>query len=192
MKLPSPVSPGQPLSAKAFNELLAYVRSLELRSGPGVIVQRSAAGTTVASRTEPAKRGGGPAILTHPFQAADATAEGVAKVRIRTGSINDLVPSSVETDLTLSAAGTWRIYLDCTLNTDSTGAVTAAAISTTSGAQPANTRTHAYITLAIATVTGSSGAYVVADLSQLATHSLRFFSCNRDDSVDGTYHFWGV
>lgn len=190
MKLPSPVSPGQPLSAKAFNELLVYVRSLELRSGPGVIVQRSAAGTTVAARSEPAKRGG-PAILVHPFQAADATAEGVAKVRIRTGSINDLVPSSVETDLTLSAAGTWRIYLDCTLNTDSTGAVTAAAISTTSGAQPAATRTHAYITLAIATVTGSSGAFVVAGLSQLATHSLRFLPCGRTDSVDGTYQFWG-
>lgn len=190
MKLPSPVSPGQPLSAKAFNELLVYVRSLELRSGPGVIVQRSAVGTTVAARSEPAKRGG-LALLVHPFQAADATAEGVAKVRIRTGSINDLVPSSVETDLTLSASGTWRIYLDCTLNTDSTGAVTAAAISTTSGAQPANTRTHAYITLAIATVTGSSGAYVVAELSQLATHSLRFYACGRTGSVDGSYNFWG-
>lgn len=191
MKLPSPVSPGQPLSAKAFNELLAYVRSLELRSGPGVIVQRSAVGTTVAALAGPAKLGGGPAILVHPYQAADASASGVAKVRVRTGSINDLVPSSVETDLTLSAAGTWRIYLDCTLNTDATGAVTAATVSVTSGSQPANTRTHAYITLAIATVTGTSGDYAVAGLSQLATHSLRFYACGRTGSVDGSYNFWG-
>ena len=49
MKLPSLVTPGQPLSAKAFNELLAYVRSLDLRGGPGIRVQRSMVGTTVSA-----------------------------------------------------------------------------------------------------------------------------------------------
>lgn len=191
MKLPSPVTPGQPLSAKAFNELLAYVRSLDLRGGPGIRVQRSMVGTTVSA----AEQAGGPAAklaIVHPFQVTDATAAGAAKVKVRSGSVNDVVATGIApTDQSLTAAGTWRVYLDCTLSDDAAGTVTAVAVAVTSGAQPANTRTHAYITLATVPVTAITGGFAAGEIAQLATHSLRFYACGRTASVDGSYNFWG-
>lgn len=192
MKLPSPVAPGQPLSAKAFNELLAYVRSLELRGGPGAIVQRSAVGTTI-SVPGAARPGAGVSSITHPFQASNARTATAAKVTVRSGSVNDIVPTGIApTELSCTSAGTWRVYLDCTLSDDAAGTVTAAAVAVTSGAQPANTRTHAYLTLATATVVAVDGGFNISAIDQMATHSLRFFACGRSASVDGTYNFWGI
>jgi len=190
MKLPSPVAPGQPLSAKAFNDLLAYVRSIELRGGPGVLVQRSAVGTTVSATAKPGT--GQPSAITHPFQVSNASTATAAKVSARSGSVNDVVPTGITpTELTCTSAGTWRVYLDCTSSNDAAGTVTAAAVAVTSGAQPANTRTHAYLTLATAAVAAVTGGFNVTDIAQLATHSLRFYACGRDAAVDGTYQFWG-
>lgn len=191
MKLPSPVAPGQPLSAKAFNDLLAYVRSIELRGGPGVLVQRSAVGTTVSiPSTAPVR--GGPSAIVHPFMVTSASTATAAIVHVRSGSVNDVVSTGIApTDQTLTSAGTWRVYLDCTLSNDAAGTVTAAAVAVTSGAQPANTRTHAYLTLATAAVAAVTGGFNVTDIAQLATHSLRFYACGRTESEDGTYQFWG-
>lgn len=191
MKIPSDVSPGQPISAKDFNALLRYVRSLEPKGGIGVRVQRTISGTTISAM----EQGSGPAAklaIVHPFQVTDATAAGAAKVKVRSGSVNDVVATGIApADQALTSAGTWRIYLDCTLNTDSAGAVTAVAVAVTSGAQPANTRTHAYITLATVPVTAVDGGLKVGEISQLATHSLRFYACGRTESEDGSYNFWG-
>lgn len=190
MKLPSPVAPGQPLSARAFNDLLAYVRSLELRGGPGVFVQRSAVGTTVSATARPGA--GQPSAITHPFQVSNASTATAAKVSVRSGSVNDVVPTGITpTELTCTSAGTWRVYLDCTLSDDAAGAVTAAAVAVTAGAQPTNTRTHAYITLATAEVVAVTDGFNVSAIDQLATHSLRFYACGRTTSADGTYQFWG-
>lgn len=191
MKLPSPVAPGQPLSAKAFNDLLAYVRSLELRGGPGALVQRSAVGTTI-SIPGAVRPGTSIGAITHPFQVSNASTATAAKVSVRSGSVNDVVPTGITpTELTCTSAGTWRVYLDCTLSNDAAGTVTAAAVAVTSGAQPANTRTHAYLTLATAAVAAVTGGFNVTDIAQLATHSLRFYACGRTTSADGTYQFWG-
>lgn len=191
MKLPSPVTPGQPLSARAFNDLLAYVRSIELRGGPGVLVQRSAVGTTVSATAKPGT--GQPIAITHPFQVSNASTATAARVSVRKGSVNDVVPTGISpNELTCTSAGTWRIYLDCTISDDAAGTVTAAAIAVTSGAQPANTRTHAYVTIATATVAAVTGGFNVSAVDQLATHSLRFYACGRDASSDGTYQFWGI
>ena len=189
MKLPSPVTPGQPLSAKAFNELLAYVRSLELRGGPGVRVQRSMVGTTVSA----AEQAGPTAKLSliHPFKVTDASTETAAIVRVRSGSVNDVIPANIAAVLTFASAGTWRVCLDCTLSDDAAGAVTAVALVAASGAQPADTRTRAYLTLATVTVVAVTGGFNVSEINQLATHSLRFFACGRDGTANGMYNFWG-
>lgn len=190
MKIPSDVSPGQPISAKDFNALLRLIRASQISAGPGLRVQRSSVGVTVALAREQSI--GGPAKLIHPFQVTDASTATAAIVRVRSGSVNDVVATGIApTNQTLTSVGTWRIYLDCTLNTDTSGAVTAVAVAVTSGAQPANTRTHAYITLATATSVAVDGGFNVGEIEQLATHSLRFYACGRTESEDGSYNFWG-
>lgn len=192
MYIPNDVAPGQPVSAKDFNSLLRLIRASQISAGPGLRVQRSSVGVTIALAREEGPSIGGPAKLIHPFQVTDASTATAAIVRVRSGSVNDIVATGIApTDQTLTSAGTWRIYLDCTLNTDASGAVTAVAGAVTSGAQPANTRTHAYITLATVVVTAIDGGFAAGEIEQLATHSLRFCSSDRDASVDGTYLFWG-
>ena len=127
MKTPDFVSPGQPISAKAFNDLVLYVRSLQLRSSPGVRVHSSMAGTTLEIPGQQAGRTGISSI-THPFLATDATASGVAGVNVRSGSVNDVIPANIAAVLTFASAGTWRVCLDCTLSNDAAGTVTAAAV----------------------------------------------------------------
>lgn len=192
MNLPSDVQPGQPVSAKAWNDLLRYLRASRVRGGPGIRVQSSAVGTTIAlaELIEQALSTGGK--LVHPFQVSNASGATTAKVTVRTGSVNDMVPTSVApTELSLTSAGTWRVYLDCTLSNDAAGTITAAAVAVTSGAQPSNTRTRAYLTLATVEVVALTGGFNVSTINQLATHSLRFYACGRTASVDGTYNFWG-
>lgn len=194
MKLPNNVSPNQPISAKDFNAILDALRSLQLRGGPGVTVQQTSGGTTVSVR-QVRESLGGIVDITHPFKVTDSTASGVAKITVKSGTVSDIEPTNVATPLTLSAAGTWRVYLDCTLST--AGTITAATVSVTNSSQPSDTNTHAYITLAIVTVvTDESENNSVSAITQGATHSLRFFACNR--VVDGgtvaergSYNFWG-
>lgn len=192
MNLPSDVQPGQPISAKAFNDLLRYLRASRVRGGPGIRVTSSAVGTTIAL-AELVSEVATATKLVHPFQVSNTSTATTATVRVRSGSVNDIVATGIApTDQSLTSAGTWRIYLDCTLSDDAAGTVTAVAVAVVNGSQPADTRTHAYITLATATVVaGEAEGFVVSEVAQLATHSLRFFACGRSASVDGTYNFWG-
>ena len=190
MKLPNEVSPGQPISAKDFNNLIRYVRSLQVISGPGIRSTRTLGGTSVSLAPQETKRG--ITSLEHPFLVSNASGATTAVVRVKSGTVNDVVPTGIApTDQTLTSAGTWRVYLDCTLSNDAAGTVTAVAVGVTSGAQPSDTRTHAYITIAIVTVTAITDGFTVSDIEQMATHSLRFFACARTGSVDGSYNFWG-
>lgn len=198
MNLPTDVQPGQPISAKAFNELLRYLRSVRVRGGPGIRVQSSAVGTTI-SLVEAIELVLASAKLTHPFQVSNSSGATTATVRVRSGSVNDVVSTGISpTDQSLTSAGTWRVYLDCTLSDDAAGTVTAVAVAVTSGAQPADTRTHAYLTLATATVVVVDDGFSVSSINQLATHSLRFYACGRTEQTeevptpeDGSYNFWG-
>lgn len=193
MQIPNDVSPGQPISASSFNALLRLLRASQISGGPGIRVQRSAVGVTVSLARDPVTKAGSVALaLVHPFLVSDVSTGAAAVVHVRSGSVNDVVATAIDpTEHTLTSAGTWRIYLDCTLNTDAAGAVTAVVVAKTSGAQPANTRTHAYITMAIVTVTAITGGFTATDIAQQATHALRFYPCGRTASVDGTYNFWG-
>lgn len=190
MKLPNEVAPGQGISAKDYNILLRYVRSLTLRGGPGVWVTQTMGGTSVKLAQDDSVRSGGITSIIHPFLVTDASTDTEAKIKVRSGSVNDVVPTGIAPTLqSLTSAGTWRVYLDCTLNT--AGAVTAVAVAVVNGAQPDDSDTHAYITLATVTVTAIDEGFTVDEINQLATHSLRFFACGRTESVRGSYNFWG-
>lgn len=192
MYIPNDVAPGQPVSAKDFNALLRLIRASQISAGPGLRVQRSSVGVTVALAREEGPSLGGPAKLIHPFQVSDSSSDTAAIVRVRSGSVNDIVATGISpADQTLTGVGTWRIYLDCTIDTAAAGTVTAVAVAVTSGAQPSNTRTHAYLTLATVPVTSIDGGFAAGEIEQLATHSLRFYACGRTESEDGTYQFWG-
>lgn len=195
MHLPQDVAPGSTISAKQFNDLLRYVRSLRLRSGPGAIVNTNSGGTTIlVPPTGTTGRARKSADLVHPFLITDTSTGGTATAQVRFGTVNDVEPTSLATDLALTSAAVWRIYLDATLS--AAGAVTAAAIVAATGAQPADSDTHAYITLGLVTVAADGGGFAVTDVDQAATHSLRFGACGRvvtEGSVTtrGTYQFWG-
>jgi len=118
---------------------------------------------------------------------SDASASGAAFCQVRFGTINDVTPTGIATNLSLTSAAVWRVYLNATLN--DAGAITAAAVTAATGAQPADTRTHAYVTLGLVTVVSGLS---VSQIDQAVTHSLRFCASGRTGSVDGTYNFWGV
>lgn len=194
MKLPGEVAPGEAISAKAFNELVRYVRSLQLRGGPGARVSRSSGGTTILATAQSSAGPGRTSSLVHPFKITDTSAAGAANCQVRFGTVNDVTPTGIATDLSLTSAAVWRVYLDATL--DATGSVTAAVVTKAIGAQPGDSNTHAFTTLGLVTVVSDSGALSVSTIDQAATHSLRFYACGRvvdsgTVTTRGTYQFWG-
>jgi len=194
MKLPNEVAPGQQISAKDYNLLLRYLRSLTPRGSPGVWVTQSMNGTSIKLAPNDSTGVGGPVIIVHPFLVSNASAGTAANVTVQSGSVNDVIPTGIAPTLqSLTSAGTWRVYLDCTV--DASGTVTAVAVGVVNGEQPANSPAHAYITLATVAVGAITGGFSVTSISQLATHSLRFEACGRDsgnpDSTPGAYNFWG-
>lgn len=145
MKLPSPVTLGQPLSAKAFNELLAYVRSLELRGGPGVRVQRSMVGTTV-SAAEQAGPAAKPSLIL-PFKCSIVGAD----ISVSVGYVNGLVPTI--NGVALDAATPPK--LTCYAGSNFVYLKTAGIIDTTTGVE---TVSRAVIEIAAAAPTESATA----------------------------------
>ena len=59
-ELPERLSPGQHLSAHWLNRLLDYLRSRDLRAGPGADLTRTPSGTTIRVKGAPASREGDP------------------------------------------------------------------------------------------------------------------------------------
>lgn len=131
------------------------------------------------------KSGGG--ALEHPFQIqfADDT-----HVNVRFGTVQDLAPSNVATDIAIAGDGTYAVYLDVTISL--VGEPTAVVIVVATGAMPANADDHAYILIGQVIVADG----VITTINQAATHSLRFGTCDRivEEGVlieRGTYEFWG-
>ena len=133
--------------------------------------------------------GGGGGAITHPFQLQDATAGGIAKINVRYGTVQDVEPVDIATDLTL-AAGTNYVYLD--VEVDINGAIVTVTVTVDTAPQPADEDYHGYITLGNVEVVDDA----VTTINQAATHSLRFSMCGRivtDEvlTVRGDYEFWG-
>lgn len=88
MNLPSDVQPGQPISAKAFNEILRYLRASRVRGGPGIRVTSSAVGTTIA-RLEQGVLATPSSPYIPPFRCSLAG----TKISIAPGYVNGQVPT---------------------------------------------------------------------------------------------------
>lgn len=138
----------------------------------------------------PPPGGGG---IEFPFQLQDASTGGgspVAKINVRYGTLQDVVPTNVATDISLSNSSTYYFYIDLQIDID--GVFVAATLVASTSAQPADADYHGYITLGEA----DTGTGVVSAIRQAATHSLRFSMCNRVVvegvlEAAGTYEFWG-
>lgn len=140
-------------------------------------------------QSEWTKTGGGTAF-EHPFQILDASSGATPKVNIRYGTMMDVVPTNVATDISLSA-GTSYFYLKNQV--DINGLFVGSVLITSGSSQPADDDTYGYITLGRAIVAGTS----ITEIEQAATHSLRMAVCGRTLSggtaiLDtGQYEFWG-
>ncbi len=123
----------------------------------------------------------------HPFQIQKIDDD---TVNVRYGTMQDIVPTDVATDIDVSGTDTFTFYLDVEVDLD--GAVIAVTLSNSTTGQPADSDYHGYITIGTVVVASS----VITAINQAATHSLRAAMCGRvveDDTLitRGTYEFWG-
>ncbi len=139
-----------------------------------------------------ASGGGAPTDVQFPFQITESAT--ALNVKVRYGTVMDIEPTDVATDLPLTDDATNYIYIQNTLDVD--GNVTASAIGVNTTGLPTNDTDNAYIL--IGNVVCADG--VVSTINQAITHSLRFAACGRENdggdppvvTVDGSYEFWGV
>lgn len=129
----------------------------------------------------------GKAGFQFPFQ---ITKVNTTTVNVRYGTMMDVVPANVATDIALTDDGTNTFYLDVEIDID--GNVIGVTLSHATSGQPANTDYHGYIT--IGSVEVVSG--LITAINQAATHSLRMAMCGRVVTgpvltQPGTYEFWG-
>lgn len=125
-----------------------------------------------------------------PFQIYDTSTSMVTQAHVRYGTLNDVEPTNVDTDIALTSDGTWTFYLNVTV--DVNGLMTAVELDIALTGQPADSSNNGYITLGQVIVL--SGA--ITTINQAATHSLRMAMCGRvvvggTLSVQGVYEFWG-
>jgi hypothetical protein len=136
-------------------------------------------------RGDPAGGGGPP---KHPFQILKVDDD---TINVRYGTLQDIAPTNVATDIDLSTDGTHTVFLDVEI--DINGVVLAVTLSTATTGQPADSDYHGYITLGDVVVASA----VITTINQAATHSIRTAMCGRVVSegptldARGTYEFWG-
>lgn len=111
-------------------------------------------------------------------------------VNVRYGTMQDIPPTNIATDITLSGTNTHTFYLDVEIDID--GVVIGVTLSHATSGQPADDDYHGYITLG-SVVTDSD---IITLINQAATHSLRTTMCGRvvEGGVlvtAGTFEFWG-
>lgn len=150
----------------------------------------------------PAGGGGGTGGITHPFQLIDASDGSGANLRVRYGTVNDVVPTfdaaslSTNPEHALASAGTYLVYLAVAYDND--GVVSGVTVEADlSGTLPAYTDNANYITLGEADVEEVDTVLVVSELRQAVTHSLRHGLCGRvveagSITTAGTPYFWGL
>lgn len=137
---------------------------------------------------------GGGGDLQHPFQILDSSDSSTAYCNVRYGTIMDIAPTDVATNLALTDSATNYVYIYCTL--DVPGDITAADIDVNTTGLPANSDDSAYILIGNVVMAGG----VVTTINQAVTHSLRFAACGRtNDGAEppvltnrGSYEFWAV
>lgn len=137
-------------------------------------------------KIESTPAGGG--RLTHPFQIQRVDSD---TINVRFGTMQDIAPTNVATNIDLTTNGTHTVYLEVEVDID--GEVIGVVLLTGTTGQPADADYFGYITLGEVVV--ASG--VITAINQAATHSLRMAMCGREVSAGptlderGTYQFWG-
>lgn len=217
MNLPRYVLKGQAITADQFNKLIDVCRGLRLNAGPGIRVNQTTSGTTVAVKPTVAQAAGGaPTEFTHPFKITDASDDDGAKVKCQFGTVNSiditLEDGTTELvdnpDIELADIGTWSIFIALAVVDDETIAQPGddyCWVVKASDGLPADTELLGYILLAqvdVAAGVGDDPPNVVSAIRQAVTHSLRHTICGRvasDDGADppvafvaGQHQFWGV
>jgi hypothetical protein len=130
--------------------------------------------------------GGGSVIL--PFHLSDVSPDiSTPTINVLYGTVMDIAPSAIGTDIALTDDATNTVYLDCTL--DASGVVTAVDLLVNTTGKPADASDHAYLLVGTAVV--ASG---VITLDQSLMFSQGFSSCGRDpadpSTTPGTYEFF--
>lgn len=130
---------------------------------------------------------GGAGTPQHPFQIQKVDDD---TINVRYGTMQDVAPTNVATDINLTGNGTHTVYLDVEI--DLNGVVIGVTLSEGTSGQPADTDYHGYITLGEVVMASS----VITTINQAATHSLRTAMCGRvvtsgSLTTRGTYEFWG-
>jgi hypothetical protein len=153
-------------------------------------------------RTPPATGGAGSAVITHPFQIIDASDGSGANIRVRYGTVEDVVPTldgdslSINPVHALASDGTYLVYLEVAYDND--GTVTSAVVNVDlAGTLPDHDDNTDFITLGEVDAAEVESVLQVAEIRQAVTHSLRHGICNREldgetITESGTPYFWGV
>lgn len=219
--LPRPVAQGQPVRAVDYNQLLDFVRSLQVQQGIGIRLTKNTNGTIVSLQSTPEQALGGVDII-HPFKVTDASnlTDGAA-VNIRFGLLNDVTPTlddsvtelTTLTKLLLSpdaTTGTWKVVLIVAIVEDDTVLVPEIDyvwIITQkdydgSGEDPALVSHQIIAEVDVVAGDGDAIPDHVTAIRQVVTHSLRWTLCGRqvaDEEADppvafnpGVPEFWGV
>lgn len=131
---------------------------------------------------------GGGGDITLPFKIDDVSPDtDTPTINVVFGTVMDITPTDIATDLMLTDDATNTVYLDNTLDSD--GNVTASAVSLTTGSLPASTDSSAILLIGVCVV--ASG---VIAISQSLYFSQGFSCCGRDpddpSTTPGTYEFF--
>lgn len=133
MQLPSPLRPGDSLSAWS-SRVIDYLRSITPQSSTDLRINSGCGGTTFELNLP---RGGGGSEATHPFQGYKSSYTGTGtppadqarRIRIRPGTVSQLVPSNIDAEFTCTASATTYFWVKAIFSTARPSAyVTAATI----------------------------------------------------------------
>jgi len=174
MPLPRKVKPGDPIRAADWNDLIDFVRSVQLLPSSGVRVTRGSSGTTLTA--QPAKRGNPTKPINLPLFLLDATTfndDGSVKqlqVRVTYGTIQGICPAGfsagddpqyivpVESDSDFYGLATWDKDT-CLWNSASIDIEDA-------GSSVANTATEAYELIGSVTIDQDTNLLSIANACQ--------------------------
>ncbi len=131
--------------------------------------------------------GGGSVNL--PFLIQDVSPDAMTPtINVLYGTVTDIAPTDIGTDIVLTDDATNTIYLSCTLDSD--GIVTAAALLVATTGLPASDSSTAIKLVGVATV--ASG--VITLINQSLFFSQGFQACGRDpddpETTPGVYQFF--
>jgi hypothetical protein len=140
--------------------------------------------TTYSLRSEWTKTAGGGGTFQFPFQLT----AGTTTFNIRYGTVEDIAPTDVGTNIAFTDDATNTVFIDCTIDAD--GIITAAAIDVATTGLPTDTAYAAY--KLVGEVIAADG--VITTINQSLMFSQGFQACNRDpadpETTPGTYQFF--